>query len=120
MSIEVGSVLAGVAALLVFVAVPVVWARRSGGLLETDIALLVVPAGAFLVALALFNKPALTGWAFILYPWLVLVCSVGVLYVRVFLLPRIGVAASVASKACLAVCTLAAVVFGSITPPFYE
>lgn len=107
-------------ALLAFTAVPIVSARRSGGLLGTDIALLLAPAGAFLVALILFNKPALTGWAFILYPWLVLVCSVGALYVRVFLLSRLGVAASPASKACLVVCTLAAVVFGLLTPPLYE
>jgi hypothetical protein len=112
--------LAAVAALLAFVAVPVVSARRSGGLLLTDVALLLLPVASFLAALVLFNERALTGWAFILYPWLVLACSVFALYARVFLLPRLGVAAPVASKACLVGCTVAAIAFGLSTPPFYE
>jgi hypothetical protein len=105
---------------LALAVVPVVSAFRSRALFPADVGLVFLPALAFVAALLAFNEPAQTGWALIAYPFFVLWLCVLALYVRVFMLPRLGVNARRAAFGALLAAVMAAALFGAYVPPFYE
>lgn len=105
--------------LLLLAVPPLVSAFRTHSLFLADVALLLVPAPVFVVALSAFNEPAKTGWAPIGFPFLVLAASVVGLYVRVHLLRRF-LPPRVAAVAMLVMFVVAAAVFGVVTPPWSE
>ena len=107
-------------ALLVFAAVPMAHAHQAGTLHRADWALIFVPAPTFVAALLAMNDLAKTGWAVMVYPFLVLALSVVALWIRVFLLPRFGVPSRAASSIAFAAAVLAAALFGTFVPPLYE
>lgn len=101
-------------------AIPSAVAYKTRTLYLTDLALFIAPVVGFLVALGLFNEPALTGWAFLVYPILLLALSVAVLHARVFLLPRLGLSARTASRGALAVTLLVGIALGTFVEPLHE
>ena len=101
-------------------AISVVVARRSGTLFISDLALLIAPPLAFVIALVVFNEPALTGWAFLLYPLLIAALSVGLLHARVFVLCRMGVSAQTVSRILLGAAIVGSALLGTFVPPLYE
>jgi hypothetical protein len=105
---------------LALAAVPAACASRSGLLFPADFALVFLPPPAFLAALWAFNEPAQTGWAIVVYPFLVLWLSVLALYIRVFLLARIGLNARSAALGTFLVVAVSAALFGAYVPPLYE
>ena len=105
---------------LALAAVPAARASRSGALFPADFGLVLLPAPIFLAALVVFNEPAQTGWAGIAYPFLVLWLCVLAFYVRVFLLPRVGLSARRAALVTFLVAAICAALFGACVPPFYE
>ena len=107
-------------ALLVFAAIPLARARQTGSLHRADWGLVFVPGPTFVVALLALNDLAKTGWAVMVYPFLVLALSVIALWIRVFLLPKCGVPSRVASSVTFSVAVLAAALFGAFVPPLYE
>jgi hypothetical protein len=100
--------------------VPMVVAARAGTFFLADLLLLVAPAVAFLVGLALFNESALTGWAFIVYPIGIVALSIALLHARVFVLPWFGVAPQNAARITSTGALIASVVLGACVPPLYE
>jgi FtsH-binding integral membrane protein len=94
-------------------------AFRSHKLFVADVALLLTPPLVFIAALLAFNVPAQTGWALIVYPFLVLAVSVVGLYVRVYLLRRVW-PPRVAAVATLTVFVAGAALFGATVAPWYE
>jgi hypothetical protein len=105
---------------LLLAAVPACYAYESGSLFAADVGLLLLPAPVFLVSLLAFNKPAHVGWAGIAYPFVVFWLSVIILYIRVFLLPPIGLKPRSAALSTLIVAIAVAAFFGAFVPPFYE
>lgn len=119
MSLEVLPVVSYMA-WLASAAIPSAVAYRSRTLYSTDLALFIVPVLGFLMALGLFNEPAPIGWAFLVYPFLLLALSVAVLHARVFLLPRLGLSARTASRGALTVTLLVGIALGMFVKPLYE
>jgi hypothetical protein len=95
-------------------------AQRSNSLYATDLALLVAPPIGFLATLFAFNQPALTGWAFVLYPVLIVALTIALFHLRVFLLPRFGISTRMASRGMLAFSMFASATLGAFVSPFYE
>lgn len=101
-------------------AIPTTVAYRSNTFYATDLALFVAPPFGFFVALGILNEQALTGWAFMLYPILILGLSVAAMHARVFLLPHLGVSARKASRGSLVATLAVAVALGMFVSPVYE
>ena len=109
-----------VGALLLCAAVPLRSAYLQRSLYLTDIASLLAPSPAFLLALHFFNLPAHIGWAGFIYPFLVLGAAVLLMYLRVFLLPLTGVRPRYLSWACLCLAIACATALGAWVPPWYD
>ena len=91
--------------------------RRT--LFATDIGLVVVAPLIFFFAGDFLNDALHTGWGLVVYPFLVFVVCVALLYVRVFVLdrfadPRIG------SLILFSATAIAALILGIVIPPLYE
>lgn len=108
------------AAWLASAAIPAAVAHRSKSLYVTDLALLIAPLIGFLAALIAFNQPALTGWAFVLYPVIIVALTIVLFHLRVFLLPRFGISTRTASRGVLVFAVVASATLGAFVSPFYE
>ena len=119
MAIEVLPLVA-YAAWLASASVTAATAHRSKSLYVTDLALFVVPPISFLATLIAFNQTALTGWAFLLYPVLIVALTVGLFHLRVLLLPRLGMSTHAASRGSLVFAVVASATLGAFVRPLYE
>src|SRR5437868_15402122 len=109
-----GALALSVVAVLLLCAVPAfVSASRQRALFGTDFALLLGPVVAFAVSLSMFNVPAQTGWALMLYPFVMLALSVVVLYIRVYLLRYVPVSPHALSMVAFIASSVAAALFGA-------
>jgi hypothetical protein len=79
-----------------------------------------MPPIGFLATLIAFNERALTGWAFFLYPVLIVALTVVLFHLRVFLLPRLGMSTHTASRGSLTFAVVASATLGAFVRPFYE
>lgn len=106
--------------LVLCAAIAIFSVHRSGNLFAWDIALVIAPPFAFLLALNGLNEPAETGVAPIIYPYLVLALSIVALQLRVFLLPLFGLSHRVCSVGTFFLAMGASAVFGALVKPWYE
>jgi hypothetical protein len=98
---------------------PILVARRRSTLTVADGALVILPAILFVIALSLFNEQAKVGLAVVVYPPIIGLLSVGLLWVHVFI-PSSAVKAKSVSWAVLLGACLLAFATGAFVAPLYE
>ncbi|HMA89778.1 MAG TPA: hypothetical protein VKP89_13655 [Burkholderiales bacterium] len=95
-------------------------AYRRRELFWTDVGIVLAPTFVFVLAAAILNPDTRVGWALIIYPFLALMLSVLLVYVRIFALAGPVCNARICSALCLALGCAAAFIAGVTIPPLYE
>lgn len=95
-------------------------ARKTRTLSFSDCALPIVPAASFLIGMEIFNSAAQVGYAFLVYPPLVIVLSLSLLYARVYFLGGVKASPRKLSFCILVAACTAAFLLGVAVPPWYE
>jgi hypothetical protein len=106
--------------LIVFAALPLFASKnRNGRYAIADIGLLILPPLCLLAGFKTLNSPALTGWAYLVYPVACSIICILILNVRVYIFEKFFSFNQLISVTVLVIACALAFFFGATAAPLY-